>query len=72
METVARKRKASSTPPLSSPGTAEPCPLVGPPPPAHATFLPVRQGLLYSPVTMRAIRVVLSNYAEKVKILWWE
>lgn len=69
VETVARKRKASSSSSSSSrppAGTKAPLPLVGPPPPAHPVFLPVRQGLLYSPVVMRAVRVVLSNYAGKV------
>ena len=74
VETVARKRKISSSPssssssgPWSGAGETEaPLPLVGPPPPAHPTFLPVRLGLLYSPVIMTAVRVVLSNYAGKV------
>lgn len=73
VETVARKRKVSSSPSSSSSGpwsgaggTEAPLPLVGPPPPAHPTFLPVRLGLLYSPVIMTAVRVVLSNYAGKV------
>lgn len=79
VETVARKRKASSSssssssssPSRPSAGAEAPLPLslVGPPPPAHPTFLPVRLGLLYSPVMMRAVRVVLSNYAGKVLFL---
>ncbi|CAN0375641.1 unnamed protein product, partial [Ectocarpus fasciculatus] len=65
IETVARKRKAAAASSAAAPGTTMPCPLVGPPPPAHATFLPVRRSLLYSPVVMSAVRIVLSSYADK-------
>ncbi|CAM9192647.1 unnamed protein product [Ascophyllum nodosum] len=60
VETIARKRKSRSS------SSCTPLPLVGTPPPAHAKFLPVRQGLLYSPVIVRAVRSVLRNYASKV------
>ncbi|CAN0555648.1 unnamed protein product, partial [Ectocarpus sp. 12 AP-2014] len=65
VETVARKRKAAAASSAAAPGTTLPCPLVGPPPPAHTTFLPVRRGLLYSPVVMSTVRIVLSSYADK-------
>lgn len=65
VETVARKRKVTAA---TVSGSAVPCPLVGPPPAAHAIFLPVRRGLLYSPIVMRAVRNVLSSYAEKVRV----
>lgn len=71
VETVARKRKASSSSSSASgsrsKGTVLPRPLVGPPPVAHSAFLKVRAGLLYSPVVMKSIRAILTNYAEKVK-----
>lgn len=78
MENVARKRKASlmggtangvgrSGTRAAEVGALKPHPLVGAPPATHAAFVPVRRGLLYSPVVMRAVRVILYNYAEKVR-----
>lgn len=75
VETVARKRAASRASAGGSSATkgvsrkgrnVEPRPLVGPPPGAHRTFLPVRLGLLYSAVVIRGVRVIVRDYAEKV------
>lgn len=71
VETVVRKRKASlsSASSPSNKGTEKAYPFVGPPPPAHVTFMPVRSSLLYSPIVMAILQSILTSYVEKARVI---